>query len=404
MYPVSNQFKAEIRAGATIVTQGDLYYADELVAEDIPIRSGSVTDDSNSLIRRRCQIELEPAEDWESLVPGVGFQSSAPIGTSEFGLWPVGTELKLRQGIYFRDRTFGTEWVPLGTFRIAKPTVSVGDDNSVTVSFSGFDRSRKISRARFKDAYNILYGTSITSAVKSMLMHQCSWLSDADFDFSEAEALVSASSSTSTMFTPNLVFDRDDDPWKQATEMCKASGLDVYIGLDDKIKMRPIPMLTTDMAVFEYDEGPDCILTAVDRDIDDEQGYNGVIVTGENSSNPVVIRQEVWDTNPSSPIYYDPKLPNNSVYGPNPFFLTSQYISGDYQAILAGVAQFFKLTGVIESLDFSAIPMFAHESMDLVHVKHDRSKIDGSFILDQFNMGLGANGRLTGRARARRLA
>lgn len=403
MYQVSPEFEKEIRAGATIVTSGDLYYAGEQIAEDIPIRSGSVTDDSNSLIRRRCQIELEPAEDWEHLIPGAGFQNNAPAGTADYGLWPVGTELKLRQGVEFRNRKLGTEWVPLGTFRIAKPSVSVSED-SINVSFEGYDMSRKISRARFKDAFNIPYSTPVTDAVRIIILHQCSWLTEADFDFSEATAIVSAASTLSALFTPNLVFDRDDDPWKQSSDLCKSSGMDLYIGLDDKIRMRPIPMLVNDLPVFNYDEGVDCILTSLDRDIDDEQGYNGVIVTGENSSNPVVIREEIWDTNPASPVYFDPLLPNNSVYGPNPYFLTSQYISSGYQAILAGVAQFYRLTGIIENINISAIPNFAHESMDLVHVKHDRSKVDGSFILESFSMGLGARGRLTGRMRARRLA
>lgn len=402
MYSVSPEFIQEIRSGATIVTRGDLYYADLLIAEDIPIRSGSITDDSNSLIRRRCQIELEPAEDWEGLVPGAGYQNNASLGTADYGLWPTGTEIKLRQGVEFRNRKLGTEWVPLGTFRIANPSVSA-DGDQITVSFAGYDLSRKISRARFKDAFNIPYGEPITSAVKRTLKSQCTWLSDEDFDFAEAEAIVSSSSSISAMFTPNLVFDRDDDPWKQTTELCKSSGMDLYIGLDDKIKMRPVPLLIGDPPLFFYDEGEDCILTALDRDIDDEQGYNGVVVTGENSSNPTVIREEIWDTNPASPTYYDPLLPNNSVYGPNPYFLTSQYISSGYQALLAGLAQFFKFAGIIENINISAIPMFAHESMDLVHVKHERSKIDGSFILEQFTMGLGAQGRLTGRMRARRL-
>lgn len=401
MYSVSQQFMDEIRAGAEIVTKGDLYYGGELIAEDIPILDGNITDDSNSLIRRRCTIQLEPSENWDKLIPGIGSVPNESQGTSDFSLWPVGTELKLTQGIKFRRREFGTEWVPLGTFRISKPRVNV--DDGIKVSFQGYDASRKISRARFKDAYNIPYGTPVPGAIKNMLMYQCSWLDSSSFDFYEAEAVVSAAPTLSAMYTPNLVFDRDDDPWKQAMEMAKSCGLDIYVGLDEKIRMRPIPSLSNDPPVFSYDEGEDCILTGLDRDIDDEQGYNGVIVTGENSSNPTVIREEVWERNPASPIYYDPTLPNNSIYGPNPFFLTSQYISGSYQAILAGVAQFYRLTGIIENINISAFPMFAHESMDLVHVKHGLAKVDGSFILEQFSMGLGAEGRLTGRMRARRL-
>jgi hypothetical protein len=404
MYPVSPEFIAELRHGAEIVTKGNLYYANELIYEDFPIRSGSITDDSNSLIRRRCSVQLEPAESWEDLVPGAGFQTNASTGTADYGLWPVGTECKLWQGIKFRDRSLGTEWVPLGTYRISKPSVSVGDDGGVSVSFEGYDLSRKISRARFKDAFNIVYGEPVTSAISKILRNQCSWLNDQSFDFSEAQALVSAASQLSSLFTPNLVFDRDDDPWKQASDLATASGLDLYIGLDDIIRLRPIPLLAGDQPVFYYDEGEDCILTSLDRDIDDEQGYNGVIVTGENSSNPVIIREEIWDTNPASPIYYDPLVPSNSVYGPNPYFLTSQYISSGYQALLAGIAQFFKLTGIVEAIQISAIPMFAHESMDLVHVKHDLSRVDGSFILESFTFGLGASGRLSGRMRARRLA
>ena len=403
MYPVSPEFMAEIRAGAEIVTKVNLYYAGSMIAEDIPVRSGSITNDSNSLIRRRCAIELEPAEDWDKFIPGLGRDTNAPKGIRDFGLWPVGTECKIWQGVKFRDRRYGTEMVPLGTFRIANPKLNA-EEPQITVSFDGYDISRRISRARFKDAYNIAYGTPVTAACKSIIMHQCSWLSDDDFDFKEAEAVVSATGLDKPVFLPNLVFERDDDPWKQCNDICEGSGLDIYIGLDDKIRMRPIPSLNNDPPLFHYDEGEDCILSGLDRDIDDEQGYNGVIVTGENSSNDTVIREEVWETNPMSPIYYDPQIPNASVYGPNPYFLTSNTIAGSYQAILAGVAQFYKLTGIIEGMNFSAIPMFAHECMDLIHIKHKRSQIDGSHILESFSMGLGPEGRLSGRTRARRLA
>lgn len=403
MYRVSPDFIQEIKSGAEIVTKVNLYYAGELLAEDIPMKSGSITDDSNSLIRRRCSIVVEPAEDWNKFIPGAGRGFYDPLGLKDYGLWPVGTECKVWQGVKFRDRRLGTEWVPLGTFRIANPKVNASTDQ-ITVSFDGYDASRRISRARFKDAFGIPFGTPVTNACKTIILNQCSWLSDADFDFDEADAIISATGLQEPVYVPNLVFDRDDDPWKQCVEISKSSGMDIYIGLDDKIHMRPIPSMNSDPPLFYYDEGDDCILTDLDRDIDDEQGYNGVIVTGENSSNETVIREEVWETNPASPIYYDPFVPNASIYGPNPYFLTSQSISGSYQAILAGVAAFFKLTGIIESLNISAIPMFAHETMDLVHIKHDRSQIDGNFILDQFTMGLGPEGRLSGRTRARRLA
>lgn len=404
MFKVSDAFIAELISGAEIVTKVNLYYAGELLAEDIPMKSGSITDDSNSLIRRRCNVVLEPAEDWSKFIPGYGKNMEQARGVRDFGLWPVGTECKIWQGIKFNDSSMGIEWVPMGTFRIANPKVSATTDQ-ITVSFDGYDASRKISRARFSDAFNIQYKTDVPSACKQIILAQCSWLMEDDFDFSEVESMVSAAGDLDGfLFVPNLIFDRDDDPWKQAVDIATSSGMYLYIGLDDKIKMKPIPDLLSDPPEFSYDEGEDCILTDVDRDIDDEQGYNGVIVTGENSTNATVVREEIWETNVASPLYYDPAVPDASIYGPNPYFLTSQSISGSYQAILAGKAQFFRLTGIIESLNISAIPMFAHESMDLIHIKHERSQIDDNFILDQFTMGLGPEGRLSGRTRARRIA
>jgi hypothetical protein len=393
MYPVSPQFLREISRGPTLITYADVYKAGMLILGDIPIVSGSIMEDSTALYRRRCELTLSPGEDNLRYVPGKN-------AAEDYGLWPTGSMIHVYQGIRYRDVDLGQEIIPMGIFRISAPKVSDGGEGPV-VSLQGFDLSRSISRSRFKDAYQIVRGTPVTDAIRAIILYQCPWLGEEDFDFGEVGALGAYTQSIS-LESPQLVFDRTDDPWKQCVDLAAASGLDLTISRESKISLRVEPNPQWDETMYDYVDGEDCTLTTITRDINDEEAYNGVVCTGENSSNPTVARAEVWDIDPMSPTYYDPLVPQNSSYGANPYFLSSQYISSNEQAAVAAQAKFNSLGGLIENISITAFPPnFAHDAKDVVRVTHDAVNVDTPAIIESLRIGLGEEGSFEATMRAR---
>ena len=382
MYSVSDRFLAAIRKSHTVVTEADVYQGGDLVTQGIPVISGSVTDDSQAIIRRRVSLAL--AADASVLD---ALTSVVPSGG---GLWPLGNEIHVRSGIRFQDDT--TELVPVGVFRISRPFIQENADG-VTVSIDGFDRSRAVSRARFTEPYVVSAGTNYAEAIQALIQSRLATL-DATNDFIFM---------TTEHTTPQLVFTSQDDPMQMAINMAGSIGAELFFDGNGRCVLRPEPNPAYDPSVFDYVEGEDATVTEIGRDLDDEQAYNGVIVVGENSELPEPVRAEAWDTNQNSPTYYDPDYPSASLYGPVPFFISSQYVTTTQQAQDAANANLARVLGIIEKAQFGAITNPAHQSGDIITVQRQRIGMEGVNILDSITFGLGENMAMSGSTRKRRV-
>lgn len=390
MYPISPEFIEAIQNGAEVITRADLYRFNDKVME-LPILGGTVTDDSGAAVRRRATLQVAAGYD-ASFIP-------AKVSRDDKGLWPIGSEVRLFQGVKHTDHSLGTEMVPMGVFRIARPVVQ-DNGSDLVLTIDGYDRSRALSRARFTDSYQIANGTDLATAIKDMWQHQVGWLTD-DMFKDEYWMRTDGYFASKHYWTPQLTFDRTGDPWAEAKKMAASSGLEVFFNTEGYPVLRVEPNPLTDPAVYEYLEGEANTATNLSRDLDDETAYNGVIVTGENSTNTTIPRAEVWDTNPESPTYYDPAKPWDSSYGPVPTFITSQYIARQEQADDAAVAEFGRLTGILENVRITAVPNFAHESHDVIAICRNRINVDSKYILESFTVGLGESGMLDGVTRSR---
>lgn len=381
----SEAFDAAIRGSHTVVVEAELFCRGESV-NTVRVLGGDWTDDRTATIRRNCRLALPASAD---LIPAAEW-------ADDNGLWPVGNELQLRSGVRYSDGT--TELLDLGRYRISKPTLS-DDGRELNLSVEGFDRSRTVSRARFTVPYSIANGQDYATEIKRLLMSRMPTLHEEDFQF----MATNGSDGGPVFKTPALLFTNQDDPWLKAVEMAQSFGAELFFdGVGSPVLRleRDVVSTPTD---WEYEEGEGSNLLKLDRVLDDEGSYNGVIVTGSSTDLPVPLHAEFWDTSPSSPTYYDPAVPEASSYGAVPYFMDSQYILTQEQADLAARNNFFRVCGITEAVSFGAIAHPAHESGDVVLVRRDRANVNNVYAMDSIRGGLGYTGTMSVTTKARRV-
>lgn len=383
MYPVSERWNTEMRRSHTVDFKAQLFRQGEQIADDIPIVTGSVFDTASAIFRKRCTLSLLPSSAVMAMI--------AKDIPSNGGLWPTGNEIKVLAGLIYEDGL--SEYVPLGMFRTSRIEV-LGTEDQLIVGLEGWDRGRAISRARFVTPYHVKQGTNYAVAIKDLVKSRAPWLGEDDFEFADT-----------TYTTPNLVFSSaQDDPWEIAQNMAMSIGMDLLFDGNGKCVMRPLPNPYSSPSVFDYEEGEECTMTEITRNLSDETAYNGVIATGESSTIQAPVRGEAWDIDPNSPTYYDPQVPEASVYGAVPYFMTSPLITTNAQAKAAANGNLGAQMGILEAMTMRAVTNYAHESFDAVKVKRSITGIDDLFIMGSLEMGLGVHAQMSASGFKRRVA
>jgi hypothetical protein len=383
MYQVSNNFKNAITDGGTWIVKGEVQLRGDTIAggESVPIVGGSVSVDRDSAIRRRCTVVIAD-EDW---VPK----------TSDDLLFPVGHELKLSAGFQYVDGS--QELVPLGVFRITKPVAVRRTDGSVEITVDGYDRSRAITRDKWPRPYFFIEGTNVGVAIKYLINRTYPWLDDDDYLFM-----------TTAYTTPLIVYNVGDDPWKGCLDLAASIGAEVFFNPDGLPVLQPEPDLASSDPCWLYVEGETCTVSEFNKDLDDEEAINGVIVTGmtastgpKNNSRP--FRAEAWDTDPNSETYFSPSNPADSEYGAVPYFIDSQTIRTAVQAQEVADATLRRRQGILQAVSFTAIPNPAHEASDVITITDSKTKLNGNQIMEAFNIDLTLGSSMSATTRERRI-
>src|SRR5690349_16631455 len=144
MYSVSQGFKDALTRSHRVITKAEVLRQGQAI-QTLWINSGQVDIDATAAIRRKCKVTL--ADELGTLTPA----SAADL------LTPFGNELKLYRGIRFADGS--EEYVPQGVFGMT--TVDIEDDGpGVVINVEGYDRSKKVQRARFTGPVVIAAGTN----------------------------------------------------------------------------------------------------------------------------------------------------------------------------------------------------------------------------------------------------
>lgn len=363
MWGVSERFRQTIAESHNVVVRA------EVLADGVPIldltpagagvlTTGNVTVDRRNAPRRRMSVRLVDVEG--ALVPADATAALAPYGN----------EVRLHRGVRYPDGT--VETVPQGIYQLQRATVEDSADGLV-ITLEGNDRSAWVSDARWDDVYPVAAGQLWTDVLEAALADR---YADVVVDF---EAIDDT--------TPKLVWGADaanSDPWGDFQKAAAALGCDLFFDQRGVCVLRTTLDPTELGAAAEFVEGETATILNASRVFDRAGGYNGVIATGESTSNDTPVRAVVWDDDPSSPTYYLGK------YGKKPLFFSSPLITTTTQATKAARSRLRKLIGATEAVEFSAIPHPALDGDDAVLVTRARAGITAIYMADQIEMPLTA--------------
>lgn len=362
MFPVSERFLDALQDSHDVTTRVEVLVGG-LLAEvfdaesDSGVLGGSVTVDMRAQVRRRLTMSIADAD--YSLVPRrIGSLLAPP------------NEIRVSQGIRFGPGD--EELVPLGVFGISKPTVDESD-GGLAISLDGYDRSRRVSRAKWEVPWVITRGTNVATAIARILADRVPTLPPLN------AALTAAT-------TPLIVFGDDGggDPWKDAATLASDNGLELLIDPVGIPVLRPAPDPSRAQAVARYAEGADAsLLASAAREFDDEPGTNGVIVVGEGSEIAEPFRVIIWDDDPTSPTYY------LGPWGKVPEYLVSELILTVEQALISGRALLRSRLGTVETVRFSSVGNPAHDGGDVVDLYRPRLHLDARYLIEQLTIPLG---------------
>lgn len=359
MYSVTQAFRDALVYSHEVTVRAELL-AGGTVIDQLPVHAGSIEVDGSASIRRRCTIEVADATG-----------DYVPDRAGDL-ITPFGNEVRLYRGIIYPDGA--EEVVPLGVFMIT--AVDVKDTATGPVlSIEGYDRARKVERARFTTGYVVTAGANYAAAIRDLLRSRVPTI-----EFSPTDYTGWAQQTTRT--TPQLVFQEQEDPWRAARSMAASIGRQLFFNPDGVCVMPVEPFISTSAVTWTYAEGEEATILALSNRWQAEGVYNHVIVTGETTTNVAPVRGEAYDGDPASPTYIGGPM------GDVPYFYASPLITSTAQANEAAESVLRRVTGSTEIIAFPAIVNPAHEAGDIVAIVREASKVNDLFILDRLTIPL----------------
>lgn len=370
MYPASAALKAAVLTDHTAVSKAEIWTSDQKLA-DLNVSAGSVMISTDSAARRTCSVSLVTDRTTANLVPDNDFDN----------LTPFGNELRLYRGVQFANGT--KEYVPLGIF-VMTDVVIKDTNEGVAIDVEGTDRSLIISRAKWTAPYQMVTGT-LEDSISALL-------SDRYPDVQTAFPTTNVSINQVILGTEN-----DNDPWKDAVEICELVGYDLYFDADGVVQMKQFPSLDGAVVVRLFEEGNGTTALSLERSISTNETFNGVIYTIQGSEVPEPIRVEAWDEDTSSPTYRYGK------FGEVPTFVETSLLSTEDEAITAALNLLNSYIGAQETIAWTALVDPTLDVQDVVYIKSNGAKVDRLVILDDLEIPLSPEEGMSANARTVRV-
>ena len=376
MGTMTDEFYERLRLSHEVISYVDVIAPDQEVKR-LLILDGDVGCDRTAQVRRSFTCHcVDPTGE------------ITPRASGEI-LTPYGTELRPYRGIRWKnnDGTYSEEICPLGVFRLSDSDITYKADGTADISLQAYDRSRTIQRDKFLAPYTVNQGTNILDAIKEIVKRT---FPDCDYD---------TVTTTLTTSAPMLM-DTGSDPWEALNYLAKSMGCEIYFDVLGRLAIVPPPDLNAlpapDFSYYDSDGGHFIDLS---RKFSDEQGYNGVVVTGESPGDEKPpVRGEAWDDSPTSPTY------RYGDYGEVPMFITDNTAKTAEDCEKIAKAQLALLLGAPASLAITALVNPSYEAGEVVSVKLDRAGVNGLYGIDAFNVPLSSTGTQKLALRERRAA
>lgn len=355
----------------------------------LAVISGSVTEDDTAEIKGSALIVLSLDKEHENLVPVGPGDPLSPISEVMVEIW-----------LGARNPITGDNDLELqGTYEITETSI-VEDGDGLRVTMDLEDKHRKIQRAKFYTpkvlSSRTTFSTAFTTLLESVIPESQLFITPTPDDH----------------LTPQFVsFDIEDDRLSALIEMQVAIGYMMRFDGLGNVQIHP-DTDPEDDPIWSFAQGT---LTQIEtisgfakvvrtsRTLSDKETYNGVIVRGEpTGDNKPPVKASAWDKNPNSLTYFDPAKPDESRYGPVPFFHTSQFITTSKQANTAAVAMLPKKAGVVERVEVTTLLNARVRCGHVVQIERQRIGASGSFIVEAVTKPVKA-GTMVVRLRERRL-
>ena len=348
--------------------EADLYQDGLLVRELDVVDSGGVDISKRDGVRRSARLTI--IDEDGDLVPGAAGDILAPP-----------SELRLRRGASAPDGTTAT--YDLGVFNLSVASVRE-TGNDLRIEVVAYDRARRVRRNRWTEPYVIAAGTNYATAIQELVDDRLPGLT---YSFA-----------TTAHTTPLVVLGEEaqNDPWADAQKLAEAIGYELYFDSAGICTLQPEPDPDTGSPDLVLEDNEDATIVELSKKIDDEPGYNGVIVIGEGTGLDVPVRAEAWDDEPSSPSYYLGDC------GRVPRIYRSPLIATQAQADDAAAALLRRELGVLEDVSFSAIANPRLDVSTVVRLVNTRALVEANYLIETLSMPLDGD-IMTATTRARRI-
>lgn len=330
MYAVTTKFLRRIRESGKRKTVVDVYYDGFLVASDIAVSEGNIRVDLDGQVRRTGSITVADPR----LVP-----------TLSSTLSPLGTEVKVRQGIVYPNGE--EELVPLGVFRLSETSWSaLGKIPTIQL----YDRSKMMADADIGNYYG-----RPGKLAKDVIIEILSWfypkldlVPEAIFD----------NVVTDYRLPGGHLFEQNSH-WEAIDELAKNMGGRLYFDVDGFPRVRALqeltPVSTPDLVI---DAGG--ILVNADRTYSAEGLRNSITVVGAAMENGTIPRGTVSNTDPGSPLRY------GGPYGKVCEVISDTSLTTNVQCLARAKVELSKYLGPSYSVDFSSVPNPALDVGDII--------------------------------------
>lgn len=370
MYPASAAFKAAVITDHVVIAKAEVWNQDQKLAT-LAIDKGSVKIDVKSAVRRTCQVHLVTDRTTANLVPDNDFDTLSPFGN----------ELRLYRGVQFADGS--EEYVPLGVFLMTD--IDITDNNEgVEITVSGEDRSLKISRNKWLEPYQVVDGP-LEDAIEALLQDR---YDDVQTNFPTTNVSINQ---------VVLGSENENDPWKDAVELCELVGYDLYFDNNGIVVMRQFPTVDGAVVVASYNEDATTTVTSLSRRVSSKDTFNGVIYTIEGTEVETPIRVEAWDEDTTSPTY------RYGVFGEAPTFITTSVLATEAEAVTAAKLLLNRYIGAQEQISWNGLVDPTLDANDVVYIKASGAKVDRIVIIDSLDIPLSPEDTLNADARVVRV-
>jgi hypothetical protein len=308
-------------------------------------------------------------------------RTSLDLTTSGDGAWPLqptgllapyGNELFVERGINYGNGTI--EIVSLGYFRIDSTQQDQGPNGPIRLSAS--DRMSGIVDARLPFPIQFPAGTTLSSVFTQLVTEV----------YPSATIELDLDVVGSTFSTAHVA---DEDRYGFLRDVARSRGKIMYWDYRGVLKVTSPPDPTT--PVFTANTGRGGIVVTLSRSLSRQGVYNGVVATGESTTDEPPVTALVFDSNPNSPTYW------NGRFGRVPRFYYSSFITTTDAATSAASSILQQAIGLPYSVNLDMIPNPALEPYDPIRIESSDS-ID-VHVIDSITIPLTYSGIMSGTTR-----